>query len=65
MKKGLRRSSDDKMVMGVCGGISDYLGTNSSGLRLIVVLMMFISGILPVLVVYLFAGILMKSENEY
>jgi phage shock protein PspC (stress-responsive transcriptional regulator) len=48
MKKGLRRSSDDKMVMGVCGGISDYLGANSSGLRLIVVLMMFISGILPV-----------------
>lgn len=65
MKKGLRRSSDDKMVMGVCGGISDYLGANSSGLRLIVVLMMFISGILPVLVVYLFAGILMKSEKEY
>lgn len=64
MKKQLKRSSSDKMIMGVCGGISEYLGASASGLRLISVLMMFISGIIPVLVVYLFVGIIMKSDNE-
>jgi len=62
--KQLRRSSSDKMIMGVCGGISEYLGASPSGLRLISVLMMFITGIIPVLVVYLFSGIIMKKSDE-
>jgi phage shock protein C len=62
--KQLRRSSSDKMIMGVCGGISEYIGASSSGLRLITVLMLFITGLIPVLLIYLLIGVIMKKSDE-
>ena len=35
MKKRLRRSATERSLTGVCGGIAEYLGVSSFGVRLI------------------------------
>ena len=35
MKKRLYRSSNDKKIFGVCGGIAEYFGVDSTIVRLI------------------------------
>ncbi|NMA91231.1 MAG: PspC domain-containing protein [Amphibacillus sp.] len=35
MKKKLRRSTKDRSIHGVCGGIAEYYGISSIGVRLI------------------------------
>lgn len=35
MKDKLRKSSSDKSISGVCGGIAEYLGISSLAVRLI------------------------------
>jgi phage shock protein C len=45
MDNKLYRSSSDKFLGGVCGGIGKYLGVDSSFVRIIFLLLMFGSGI--------------------
>jgi phage shock protein C len=63
MKKRLRRSTKSNVIMGVCGGIAEYLGLNPIGLRAITIVMLFISGVLPVLLVYFALGLLIKKDE--
>lgn len=39
MKDKLTKSSSDKVFSGVCGGIADYLGISSFGVRLIFIIL--------------------------
>ncbi|MEH7236817.1 PspC domain-containing protein [Bacillus sp. JJ1562] len=39
MNQKLRRSSTDKSIMGVCGGIAEHLGISSFAVRLIFLLL--------------------------
>jgi phage shock protein C len=39
LKKKLRKSSTDKSIAGVCGGIAEYFGISSFGVRLIFILL--------------------------
>lgn len=39
MKNKLRKSSTDKAIVGVCGGIAEYLGISSFAVRLIFIFM--------------------------
>lgn len=39
MKEKLTKSSSDKVFSGVCGGIADYLGISSLGVRLIFIIL--------------------------
>ena len=41
----LTRSESDKMIAGVCGGISSYIGVDSALVRLAFVILLFASGI--------------------
>lgn len=41
----LTRSESDKMIAGVCGGISSYVGVDSALVRLAFVILLFASGI--------------------
>ncbi|ADQ15757.1 PspC domain-containing protein [Halanaerobium hydrogeniformans] len=43
MKK-LYRSKEDKKIGGVCGGIGEYFGLDSTLIRLIAVILIFVSG---------------------
>lgn len=53
----LRRSRVDKRIMGVCGGIAEWLGVSSLGIRLAGLALMFLTG--PVIMLgYLALGVL-------
>ncbi|WP_041964193.1 PspC domain-containing protein [Mesobacillus selenatarsenatis] len=39
MKKRLKKSSTDKSISGVCGGIAEYFGISSLAVRLIFILL--------------------------
>ena len=43
MPAKLRKSRTDKMIAGVCGGIADYLGWDSTIVRIIFLILVFSS----------------------
>ncbi|OLN29385.1 PspC domain-containing protein [Desulfosporosinus metallidurans] len=44
MKKRLYRSSQDKQVGGVCGGLAEYLNLDPSLVRIATILLIFVAG---------------------
>ena len=42
MNARLRRSQTDKMISGVCGGIAEYLGWDSTFVRILFVILTFL-----------------------
>ncbi len=60
MKKRLYRSSDERMIWGVCGGIAKYFDVDPTLIRLIAVLTLFI-GLIGILV-YIILTIIMPLE---
>jgi len=44
MSKRLYRSSKDKQLGGVCGGLADYLEIDSSVVRIASILLLFVAG---------------------
>lgn len=59
MKK-LYKSTTDRKFAGVCGGIAEYLGVDSTMVRLITVLLMLCAG--SGLLVYIAAAVIMPEE---
>ncbi|MDR9447078.1 MAG: PspC domain-containing protein [Balneolaceae bacterium] len=43
MNNGLSRSTQDRMIAGVCGGIADFLGWNSTAVRVLYLLFIIFS----------------------
>lgn len=60
--KRLYKNSHDKMICGVCQGISEYLGIDVTVVRLIFVLLGFASGV--GLILYIVAAIIMPDKFE-
>lgn len=62
MSKKLHKSQKDKVLFGVCGGIAEYLDTDSTIVRIIFILIAlgYGTGIL----VYLILAILMPSPTK-
>jgi len=60
--KTLTRSLTDRMVAGVCGGLANYTGMDPTVIRLIFVLLFFVTG--PgVLLAYLIMMIIVPEEK--
>jgi phage shock protein C len=55
------RSSVDSKIAGVCGGIAEYMDVDSTVVRLVWVLVSFFSGIIPGLIAYLVAWLVMPQ----
>lgn len=62
MKKKLYRSRTDRKICGICGGIAEYLGMDSSVVRLVTAIL-FIAGGLS-LWVYIVALFIIQEEPE-
>jgi phage shock protein PspC (stress-responsive transcriptional regulator) len=62
MSKRLKRSSD-KMLAGVCAGIADYLGWETSIVRIAYVLLSIFSAGFPGLLVYLILWVVMPDND--
>jgi phage shock protein C len=57
----LHRSVSDSKFAGVCGGLAEYFQTDSTIVRLVWVLVTLVTGIIPGLVVYLVAWLIMPE----
>jgi phage shock protein C len=60
MKKRLYKSSTDKKVCGVCGGIANYFDVDPTAIRLIWVIFTLAGG--SGLIAYIIAAIIMPDE---
>lgn len=60
-QKRLMRSSADCKIAGVCGGLAEYLEADSTVVRLVWVLVVVFTGLVPGLVAYVIAWILMPQ----
>ncbi len=58
----LYKSRTDKKICGVCGGLADYLGIDSTIMRLIMFVFIWCVGI--GLLVYIAAALIMPYEDE-
>lgn len=64
MEKKLKRTNNDKMIAGVCGGLAKYLGWDTDKLRIVYVLVSILSAAFPGLLVYLILWFIMPEETE-
>lgn len=62
MEKKLYRSTTDKMVAGVCGGLAEYLNMDVTALRLIWTLVVVFTGFAPGVLVYIVAVFVMPEK---
>lgn len=60
----LRRSSTDKMIAGVIGGIARYFGIDSTVARIAFVILSVVSAAFPGILVYIILWLLMPQEGE-
>lgn len=58
MEKTLRKSREDSMVLGVCGGIAEYLNLDATLVRIALVAFTFFGG--SGLLLYIILAIIMK-----
>jgi phage shock protein C len=63
-RKRLYRSRDDRMIAGVMGGIADYLDIDPSIARIIFVLTIILTGVLPGVLLYLLAAIIVPLDKR-
>jgi phage shock protein PspC (stress-responsive transcriptional regulator) len=63
MKK-LYLSKTDRKIMGVCGGLSQMTGIDSTLIRLALVFLCLITGILPLIATYIVAGIITPEKPQ-
>ena len=61
MKKKLYKSSTDKKLFGVCGGLAEYFGIDSTIVRLILVLAILFAGC--GILAYLVAALVMPEAE--
>lgn len=61
MKK-LYRSEKDKMFGGIIGGLAEYFEVDSTVLRLLWVLILFVTGVIPGLIAYLIALLIVPKK---
>lgn len=63
MEKKLTRSKN-KVFLGVCGGLADYLHIDPTVVRLIALVLLVMTGFFPVGLIYLVAGLIMPGPND-
>ena len=59
----LQRSSSDRIIAGVCGGIADWLGWNPTMVRVLYVVGSILSVAFPGLLVYIILWIVMPKAS--
>jgi len=63
MKK-LYLSKSDKKILGVCGGISEMTGIDSTLIRLALVFLCLVTAVFPLLATYIIAGIIVPQRPQ-
>lgn len=63
--KKLYRSRRDRKIAGICGGLGAYFKIDSNIIRLIVVVLLFVTGIFPILIAYFLAMIIIPEQPHH
>lgn len=63
-RPGLKRSRDQRIIAGVCGGIGEWLGWSAGATRLLFVLASILSAAFPGILVYLLLWIVMPERDR-
>ena len=63
--KRLYRSTSNKMLAGVCGGIAEYFNVDPTIIRLAYVLLSVFTAAFPGIIVYILAMIIIPSDPGY
>ena len=58
----LYRSRTDRMFAGVCGGIAETYGSDPTAVRLLTAVIGIVTGIIPMLIVYLVAAVVVPER---
>jgi len=61
MKK-LKRSTKNRMILGVCGGLAEYWNTDPTIVRVVYVLLTLVTGFLVGIIVYLAAALIIPEQ---
>ena len=61
--KRLYRSTKDKKLAGICGGIGEYLNADSNLIRLVFVLLLLVTGFVPFGLTYVVAWIVLPEDT--
>ena len=64
MEKKLYRSTKNKMIAGVCGGIAEYFGWDPTVVRLVYALVSCLSAAFPGVLVYLIFTIVVPLDTK-
>jgi len=59
----LRRSREHRILGGVCGGIADWLGWNPTAVRILYVLISFLSAAFPGILAYIVLYLVMPGPE--
>jgi len=62
--KKFHLSQTDKKIAGVCGGIAEYFGLDSTLVRLCFVLLMLVTAVFPLLLFYIIAALIAPRGPE-
>ncbi len=63
LQKPLKRSRNDRIVAGVCGGIAQWLGWDPTVVRVAYVLITVLSAAFPGIIAYIILWFLMEEEG--
>ncbi len=58
----LYRSRNDKIIAGVCGGLANYFSIDPTVMRVIYVVLLVVTGIIPMIVLYLLMWVLIPVQ---
>ena len=64
-RPGLKRSRDQRVIAGVCGGIAEWLGWNAGMTRLIYVLITLFTGVPAILYLVLWIVMPERDSNDF
>lgn len=60
--KRLYRSNRDAMIAGVCGGLGEYFNLDPTIVRLIAILTLILTGLFPVLLIYIILSVVIPRN---
>ncbi len=65
LQKPLRRSSTNKVLTGVCGGLAEWLGWDPTIVRVGYVAVSLLSAAFPGLILYVLLSFIMPEDSAY
>ena len=64
MAKKLYRSSKQRMIAGICGGLAEYFDVDVNIMRLLFVAISLLSVLFPMVIFYIIAWIIVPEEEK-